>query len=709
MMKNLFVFSIGCMVIFLMSCNHKSKVDLSALNPGRYDSTWYNHRPLRFVQTNLSEIDATMDVDLYVKSFVDISANFVIFNVGGIIANYPSKLPFHYTNPYLKGDLTGEVVKKLHEKGIKVIGRFDFSKINETLAIKKPEWLYVGTDGKNVNYYGQVHTCVNGGYQQEYCFEILKEAITNYPLDAIFFNMGGYQTSDYSQVEHGICQCENCKKKFFEFSGFSIPLKPDLSDPVYRKYREFQKSTSEDLSLRIRTFTKSLNPNLVLVHEVGEVIRSETGTGYTSARDWNYHATENVKRTLGSYKNKTPNDSYNYLMGMDFRYTATSPNLGKIYMAEQMLNGASPGIYIMGRLENQYDRVFLPTLKELFGFHKTNEKLFTNIQSLSKIGLIMGSTQEYRGIMKLLIEEHVMFDLIKSSAVGSADAPRQLQYYDALILSNITDMDDNFISLIDNYVKHGGKLLVTGFPGINDGTGTPINKIRLQSLGVMPEYEAFPQTQSTYLKVNVRDKSILGQNEFEDFDLIMMYSGFLKCKTRGNAESYLKLLPHTRQGPPEKVYFADSDVSDFPGIVANSFGDGRAAFIPWLIGTQYGWKGNNGQRAIFLASLKNILHIDNQIVTDASPLIEMTHLSNRNGVFEWIGMINHTGQIGDAFRESVPVYNISIRFKPMKPITEISLMRSGKAVEFRQKDGWVECVVPKVGDYEMMLCLYNKN
>lgn len=297
-----------------------------------------------------------------------------------------------------------------------------------------------------------------------------------------------------------------------------------------------------------------------------------------------------------------------------------------------------------------------------------------------------------------------MFDLIKSSVVGSAETPHQLQDYDALILSNIVDMDDNFISLIDNYVKHGGKLLVTGFPGINDGAGNPINKIRLQSLGVMPDYEVFAQAQSTYLKLSVNDKSALGQNEFKDFDLIMMYSGFLKCKTRGNAESYLKLVPHTS---PEKVYFADSDVSDFPGIVANSFGEGRAVFIPWLIGTQYGWKGNNGQRALFVAALENLLHVESALVTDASPLIEMTHLGNRNGVFEWIGMINHSGQIGDVFREPVPIYNIAIRFKPVKPINAIKLMRSGEELKFNQKDGWVECVVPKVGDFEMMLCLYN--
>ena len=92
-----------------------------------------------------------------------------------------------------------------------MIARFDFSKINERIAAQKPGWLYVGSNGKNVNYNGQVHTCINGGYQQEYVSEILKEAITGYPFDGIFFNNIGYTTSDYSGTNYGICQCGNCK------------------------------------------------------------------------------------------------------------------------------------------------------------------------------------------------------------------------------------------------------------------------------------------------------------------------------------------------------------------------------------------------------------------------------------------------------------------------------------------------------------------
>jgi hypothetical protein len=705
-MKKLFFFSIVCIAILLVSCNQPRKLNLSAIDPGKYDTTWYNHTPLRFVQTNLSDMDGKMDVDVYVRSLVDLSINLVVYNVGGITANYPTKLPFHFRNPYIIGDILGEVIRKLHEKGIKVIGRFDFSKIDESFAFKKPEWLYVGTDGKFVNENGKVHVCINGGYQQEYVFEILKEVITEYPLDAIFFNAGGYRTTDYSAVNHGICQCENCKKRFRDSTGLTLPVLPDMNNPVYRKYRQFQTKTSEELNQRVLKFIKTLNPNIVFQHRVGELIRSEAGTARTTAQDFNYDATENVKSILGSYKNKTPNDTYNYLIGTDFRHTATSPNIGRIFIAEQMLNGAGPGVYFMGRVENQYDRVFLPALKELLGFHKTNEKLFTNVQSLSKIGLIMGSLEEYRGIIKLLTEEHIMYDLILPSSVGSEDAPRKLHDYDVIILGNVAEMNDKFVSQIDNYVKNGGKLLATGLPGIFDENGNTLNKIRLQSLGVKPEFEMFPQTQSTYLKVTDSDKSALGQSDFKDFDLIMMNSEFLICKTSGNANGYLRLLPNTMHGPPEKCYFTDADITDFPGIVVNSYGSGKVVFIPWQIGSQYGWKGNNGQRTLFMVALNNILKTDNQLVTDASPVIEMTHLSNRNGAFEWIGMINHSGQLGNAFREPFPITNTTVRFKPLKPVKEINLVRAGEALKFKQTLGWVECVIPKINDFEMILCLY---
>src|SRR3954462_8137257 len=118
-MKRLLCFFTVCVAAILVACNSakhsgsgaettdlaKTTTYLSAIDPGRFDNTWWNRMPYRLVQTNLREIDATMDVDAYVKSMVDASATIVLINVGGIVANYPTELPYHYRNPYMKGDL----------------------------------------------------------------------------------------------------------------------------------------------------------------------------------------------------------------------------------------------------------------------------------------------------------------------------------------------------------------------------------------------------------------------------------------------------------------------------------------------------------------------------------------------------------------------------------------------------------------------------
>ena len=103
------------------------------------EKNWWLNEPYRLVQTNLREIDARdFDIGVYVKSLQDIGANTVLINVGGIVANYYTDLEFQYRNPNMQFDLIQDVIKALHKEGFKVMGRFDFSKLNEVLAAKKP-------------------------------------------------------------------------------------------------------------------------------------------------------------------------------------------------------------------------------------------------------------------------------------------------------------------------------------------------------------------------------------------------------------------------------------------------------------------------------------------------------------------------------------------------------------------------------------------
>ena len=709
-MKKKIRYAALCIFMLPFSCGRTTDNLISSLEPGRYDSTWWNRAPIRLIQTNLPEVAAAMDVDAYVQSIADTWANAVLINVGGIVANYPTTLPNHYKNPYLKGDLIGDLIHELHQKDIRVFGRFDFSKVNEQIAASHPEWLYVGLDGRNVNYNGQVHTCINGGYQQGYAFEILKEAITKYNLDGLFFNMIGYQTHDYSGVNHGICQCVNCKTRFQDSTGFSLPRVPVPGDPVTVAYRAFQKSTSEDLFNRIGRHIKQLDPAIAVntYTDAGvDLIATESSSSLSAGYEWNYSGTANVKPTLGSYNDRTPCNLLIYFQAIQYRHIGTSPHLARIWMLQNMFHGAPLTYVIIGTLLDYGDRVFFPVLKDLYGFHEANEKLFTNIQARSNIALIKGSGPEYQGLIRLLSEEHLMFDVIEPSVLGSERSPRMLEEYEVLIIGDVNSLDDQKCSLIDDYVRNGGRILATGFTSASDAAGNRRNSARLKSLGIEPEYAVLAQSPSTYLKVSVEDKQVLGPEAFKDFSLMMMYSAFLKCRPADGAKGYLKLVPQTMYGPPEKCYFTEDRISDAPGIIVNTSGKGKSVFVPWRLGEQYNFKGNYAHRTLFIAALDNLLKVDRLLETNASPLIEMSHMANLNEAFEWIGLINHSGQIGASFRDPLPVYDIRIRFRPKKDLREIRLMKMDKALKFtRRQDGWHECVIPSIDEYEMMLCIY---
>lgn len=670
----------------------------SGIDPGSYDSTWWNRVPLRLIQTNLREIDAGMDTDVYVQSMMDCSVNLVLLNVGGIVANYPTGLEFHFRNTFMEGDLVGDLITRLHENDIKVMGRFDFSKVNESIAAKKPEWLYVSSEGENVNYNGQVHVCPSRGYQQEYAFQILEEAITNYPLDAIFFNMPGYQTSDYSGNNYGQCQCEDCVKLFQEDSGTT------------------RSQVTGELFSRMHSYIKELDSDIVIATytTVGvDMVSTESSSSLSTAYEWNYSATDQVKRTLNSYKDLVPKNLLIGFQAIGFRHVATSPNIARVWQLQNMLHGGSLNYVFIGPIEGYQDRSFVPTLKDIYGFHKNNDKLFTNLESAAKVALIRGSNQEYRGLIKLLSEEHIIYDIITPAVIGTDRIPRPLENYDTVILGDVRNMSDELISNIDSYVGNGGKLLATGFSSVSapggDAAGfdNPDSRIQLQCLGVMPEYGFFPQSRSTYLNITMAERAEFGEEELQDFDLMMMYEDFMKLRIRENARAYFNLIPNTMYGPPEKNYYLEDEITDYPGVVYHEYGNGKSILIPWRLGAQYNFKGHHIHRALFSSVMKNVLQAVNTVVTDASQLIEISHLVNRNGAFEWIGMINHSGQIGPALGSSVPVYNTTVRFKPVKQVAEVILMRSGQAVDFRQNsNGWAELTVPEVDDFEMVLILY---
>ena len=144
------------------------------------DPGWWEDWPWRLIQTNLRELDMEdIDAERYVESLRELHATVAMINTSGIVASYPTALPFHTPSAFLHGDGLATIIEACHEAGIKVIARTDFSKVRQALHERHPEWAYRQADGGIVDEEGDVYVCPSGGYQQECAPRIVEETITD--------------------------------------------------------------------------------------------------------------------------------------------------------------------------------------------------------------------------------------------------------------------------------------------------------------------------------------------------------------------------------------------------------------------------------------------------------------------------------------------------------------------------------------------------
>ena len=151
---------VACLLVVGLAVGARSL----AAQPSR-ESRWWLDEPIRFLQTNLSETDSTVDPKALVAAVAEFPANTFLINMGGIVAQYPTKVPFHYASAFLPPgrDLFGEVLREAHARRIRVVGRFDLSKTQKPVFDAHPEWFFKRSNGEPAIYNGLYSTCINGG------------------------------------------------------------------------------------------------------------------------------------------------------------------------------------------------------------------------------------------------------------------------------------------------------------------------------------------------------------------------------------------------------------------------------------------------------------------------------------------------------------------------------------------------------------------
>lgn len=653
-------------------------------------------KPQRMIQTNLREIDADLDPDRLIADVKELGATVLMFNTGGIVASYPTKLPFHYPNPYLKNDLVGEVIRRCHENGIRYFARMDFSKANRVFYAEHPDWFYRTAANTVVDYNGQLHTCVNGPYQKEHALAIVEEVLDRYPIDGIFFNMFGYQTWDYSRNYHGICHCENCKRLFREKYGHDLPKSEDPSDPVYRLHQEFRREATQERLDAIVSLIRRKRPEVAIAGV--DWIRLESNTSVDRPLPhWVYEACDLAKSIIDSWPKRAVANAAVHFLDIPYRHVSVPPYLTALRMAQNLASAAWIDFYCISTLDRQEDRLSFDLIKEIYHFHRDHaDEYYDGLQSAAKAAILTTGTTEYRGIFRVLVESHIPFDVLQPDSItyGPADL---LDRYDLVVAADPHRIRPEHLEALDEYVKKGGRLLVTGrLPVDGKGAGgKDEGAVLLESLGVSAVREMRRDARAAYFKLTDPDvfPSVRGA------ELTFVDEYYQHCNLRLDARAYHKFIPPCMYGPPEKCYY--EVVTDDPGIVVHRHGRGITAAFPWPVGTLYYKYSSVPHRLLVVDTLERLLGLERQLVTDASEMVMFTvHEQPAKGGRLLMHLVNSSGHHGTAFHAPVRMHGVEVAIRLNRPVTRVRALRAATDLPFSLTDGWCRFTLPTLDLYE---------
>ena len=224
----------------------------------------------------------------------------------------------------------------------------------------------------------------------------------------------------------------------------------------------------------------------------------------------------------------------------------------------------------------------------------------------------------------------------------------------------------------------------------------------LKCAGIKTPLEPIRQAQGTYIRIRPEDRQQLKAPTLDQLDLIMLDGDLWQAAMEDSVAKLLRFIPPAMFGPPEKCYY--TNVSDVPSLYSRKSGAGWAAWFPWRIGAHYYQQGHAGYAALVTSALNNLLAAPRRVWIQAPALIEMNHRAGRTGEFEWVSLVNHSGEMDSVLLDPVPIRDVRIRLQPRFPVKSVRLLKANRELKFETvEDGYLECVVPELTNYEVVL------
>jgi hypothetical protein len=608
----------------------------------RTSLSWYR-RTLRWGQTNIAEIDPERyDIPWWRSYWKRTNTQGVVVNAGGIVAYYPTRVPLHRRAEYLKGrDLFGELSRAAHQDGLAVFARMDSSKAHEDFYRAHPDWFAVDA-ARQPHKSGEFYVaCVNSPYYEEHITAILREVIELYHPE-------GFTDNSWSGVGRGSpCFCENCEQKFREHTGAPIPRERNWSDPIYRKWIQWNYARRLELwDLNNRVTRTAGGADCIWVGMNGGSISGQA----QSFRDYreicrraemlmldhqsrsdasgfqNNGETGKLVHGLLGWDKLIPESMAMYQAGRPtFRLTSKPAAEARMWMVEGLAGGLQPWWHHLNAYHE--DRRMYHTAEPLYRWHKTNEQYLFNRRPVATVGVVWSQRNTdfygrddadllvelpWRGMTQALVRARIPY-----LPVHADDLERDAAQFSLLVLPNLAAMSDGQVQAVRRFVERGSGLLATGQTSLFDEWGDARPDFALGGLfGAHIDQTPRSQNETTrrrwaaetahsYLRLvpelragvdgphPAGEPPVSGKRHavlkgFEETD-ILSFGGVLEpLRLDQGTQVLMTHVPPFPVFPPESSWMREPK-TDVPGLVLNTTAGGsRIGFLPADLDRRFG-------------------------------------------------------------------------------------------------------------------------
>ncbi|HEY1338105.1 MAG TPA: alpha-amylase family protein [Bryobacteraceae bacterium] len=667
---------------------------------------WYQ-KMRRCGQVNFNEEDPQkLDIPQWVEYWSTLKVDALLLNAGGILAFYPTKIPYHHRSQFLGDrDLFGEFTKAVKARGIRVVARMDCNWAYEEALNAHPEWFQRGADGQPVRHSESAWlfaTCMFSPYFTEQMPAIIREVNSLYDVDGFFTN--GWPGTN----RPGPCFCDACKR-------LAVRGTPAFAEQHMARVLEIWKlwdGAAKEKKLE-SVYVGNLGGGIRAVTDLRRLAgvagwfnadhqgRSGNTPIWDCAQQGRVAQAVMKGRTItnvtGSYANASPL----------WRHTAKSPVEATMWMAQTTASGMVPWYHWLGGApEDQRWRV---AGRDFFQWNARNEAHFVNRRSVANLAVVFsqrmnsgytppggGSASDFlQGMYYALVEGRFCFDFVHEDDLS----PQVLKKYTAVILPNVAMLSDAQCTQLREYGRTGGGLLATFETGRYDQSGARRKELGLAGafgISVAGDIEG-PKGNSYYARIEERHPIVAG---FEDTNVLPGAEYRLPVKTR--LPQILTVVPPYPAFPPEMVY-ARTKKTDEPAIVLQDIGLGRSVWLPGDVERSF-WKSGDGDLSRLLQqAIRWVTHGRAPVSVSGPGLVELFAWETEPG---WtVHLLNYTNPnfAKGWFREVYQLGPQTVRMELPEGsrVKSVQALRSGGEVKYRFGGSILEFTLPAVRDYEV--------